>query len=126
MRDVHAAILKARHDLEHHSIEGSSTAQAVTFITFVQDLKKKVVKWAPKIVVFGTGQQTLERQRYQFPSEWLYVDQVQGEWSAFEEILKRKNDSIQQQLGEFFFSPDFSFLLLPSSSRVQYPSVLSS
>ncbi|CED84986.1 dynein heavy chain cytosolic [Phaffia rhodozyma] len=98
MRDVHIAILKARHDLEHLSIEGSSTAQAVTFITFVQDLKKKVVKWSPEIAIFVTGQQTLERQRYQFPNEWLYVDQVQGEWSAFNEILKRKDDSIQKQL----------------------------
>lgn len=98
MRDTHAAVLKARHDLEHHSIEGSSTTQAVTFITFVQDLKKHVVRWTPEIADFTTGQQTLERQRYQFPPDWLYVDQVQGEWSAFNEILKRKNDSIQQQL----------------------------
>lgn len=98
MRDTHSAIAKARNDLEHHSIEGSSTAQAVTFITFVQDLKKSVVKWTPEIADFSAGQQTLERQRYQFPSDWLDVDQVQGEWSAFNEILKRKNDSIQQQL----------------------------
>jgi dynein heavy chain 1 len=109
MRDVHAALLRARHDLENHSIEGSSTAQAVTFITFVQDLKKKVVKWAPEMAIFATGQQTLERQRYQFPSEWLYVDRVQGEWGAFNEILKRKNDSIQQQLGSSFHLSGSSF-----------------
>lgn len=124
MRDTYAAITKARHDLEHHSIEGSSTAQAVTFITFVQDLKRKVIKWTPEISIFATGQQTLERQRYQFPGEWLYVDQVQGEWSAFNEILKRKNDSIQQQLGVLFSLLPASAVLratddwpLPHSSR---------
>jgi dynein heavy chain 1 len=98
MRETHAAVLKARHDLERQSIEGSSTAQAVGFITFVQDLKRLVGRWAPAIDDFVTGQQTLERQRYQFPADWLDIDQVQGEWSAFNEILKRKNDSIQQQL----------------------------
>ena len=43
MRDSHTDIAKARHDLEHHAIETSTTAQAVALITFVQDLKKKVV-----------------------------------------------------------------------------------
>jgi dynein heavy chain 1 len=99
MRDTHTAILKARQDLEQHSIEGSSTAQAVAFITFVQDLKRKVKAWAPEIELFGTGQKTLERQRYQFANDWLYVDQVEGEWGAFNDILTRKNASIQDQMG---------------------------
>ncbi|GAA5974101.1 hypothetical protein JCM11641_003434 [Rhodosporidiobolus odoratus] len=98
MKDTHAAIAKARHDLEQHSIETSSTAATVTFITFVQDVKRKVKKWAPEIDIFGSGQKTLERQRYQFPNDWLYVDQVENEWSAFNEILTRKNASIQEQL----------------------------
>ena len=34
-----------------------------------------------------------------FPDDWLYSDQLRGEWSAYNEILKRKNDSIQEQLG---------------------------
>jgi dynein heavy chain 1 len=103
MKETHAQILKARHDLEGHSIETSSTAATVTFITFVQDLKRKVKKWAPEIEIFGSGQKTLERQRYQFPGDWMYVDQVEGEWSAFNEILARKNASIQEQLGSYRF-----------------------
>ena len=35
MKDVYAALLKFRTDLEVLAIEGSSTAQAVSFITFV-------------------------------------------------------------------------------------------
>ncbi|KAI9606639.1 hypothetical protein H4Q26_006175 [Puccinia striiformis f. sp. tritici PST-130] len=86
------------HDLEHYSIETSSTAQAVSFITFVQDLKRKVKKWEPDIEIFGSGEKTLHRQRYQFPSDWLYVDQIEGEWNVFNELLKRKNSAIQDQL----------------------------
>lgn len=98
MKETHAAVAKARHDLEQHSIETSSTAATVAFITFVQDVKRKVKQWAPEIEVFSSGQKTLERQRYQFPSDWLYLDQVENEWSAFNEILKRKDASIQEQL----------------------------
>jgi dynein heavy chain 1 len=101
MRDVYSAILKGRTDLETLSIEGGSTAQAVSFITFVQDLKRKVEQWAPEIQQFSGGQKTLERQRYAFPQDWLYVDQIQGEWSAFSDILKRKDDSIKEQVGTY-------------------------
>ncbi|EMD41600.1 dynein heavy chain protein 1 [Gelatoporia subvermispora B] len=76
----------------------SSTAAAVTFITFVQDLKRKTKTWDPMIELCANGEKTLERFRYQFPDDWLYSDQLKGEWSAFNEILKRKNDSIQEQL----------------------------
>ncbi|CAH7685017.1 dynein heavy chain, N-terminal region 1-domain-containing protein [Phakopsora pachyrhizi] len=100
MRETYGAVTKSRHDLENHSIETSSTAQAVTFITFVQDLKRKVKKWEPEIEIFGSGEKTLHRQRYQFPADWLYVDQIEGEWTVFNELLKRKNLAIQDQLGK--------------------------
>jgi dynein heavy chain 1 len=97
MKETYAAVLKARTDLEVLSIEGT-TAQAVAFITFVQDLHTKVQRWGPDVEQFGIGQKTLERQRYAFPSDWLHVDQVSAEWSAFSEILKRKDDSIKEQI----------------------------
>jgi dynein heavy chain 1 len=100
MRDTYSSILKSRTDLETLAIEGSSTAQAVSFITFVQELKRKVQKWGPDLEQFVNGQKTLERQRYAFAPDWLYVDQIQGEWSAFSEILKRKDDLIKEQVGE--------------------------
>jgi dynein heavy chain 1 len=101
MKDVYSAILKGRTDLESLSIDSGSTAQAVSFITFVQDLKRKVQQWGPEIQQFSGGQKTLERQRYSFPQDWLYVDQIQGEWSAFSDILKRKDDSIKEQVGTY-------------------------
>lgn len=51
------------------------------------------------IELCANSEKTLERFRYQFPEDWLYSDQLRGEWSAYNEILKRKNDSIQEQMG---------------------------
>ncbi|KAM0788235.1 hypothetical protein ACM66B_001389 [Microbotryomycetes sp. NB124-2] len=41
MKQSQAAIAKAQHDSEQHLIETSSTAATVSFITFVQDLRRK-------------------------------------------------------------------------------------
>jgi len=63
------------------------------------------------IELCASGEKTLERFRYQFPDDWLYSDQLRGEWSAYNEILKRKNDSIQEQLGMHFhsmYSPSYN------------------
>ncbi|KAL0081796.1 dynein heavy chain [Phycomyces blakesleeanus] len=98
MRDFHASVSQGRYELEQQSIESNSTGEAVTFITFVQDLKRKVAKWSQDVELFRQGQKTLERQRFQFPNDWVYVDQVDGEWSAFNEILSRKNNAIQEQV----------------------------
>jgi dynein heavy chain 1 len=48
------------------------------------------VQWADTLITFETGQKILERQRYAFPNDWIYYDQLQGEFSAFKEIYKRK------------------------------------
>lgn len=81
----------------------SSTAAAVTFITLIQDLKRQSEEWEPMIEICADGEKTLERFRFQFPEDWLYSDQLRGEWSAFNEILQRKSSSIQDQLGALYF-----------------------
>jgi dynein heavy chain 1 len=40
----------------------------------------------------------LQRQRFQFPTDWLDYDMVEGEWTAFNEILSRKSDSLASQI----------------------------
>jgi dynein heavy chain 1, cytosolic len=97
MREVFADIAKARRDLEVQSLEASSTAQAVQFITMVQTCKRKVKAWAPEVDIFQQGNTTLVRQRYQFPADWLPVDQIDSEWTALNEILTRKSKIVQDQ-----------------------------
>ena len=47
---------------------------------------------------YTEGQRILERQRFQFPGNWLYIDNVEGEWGAFSDIMKRKDSAIQTQV----------------------------
>lgn len=97
MREVYAEVCKAKRDLEGDSLETSSTAQAVTFITVVQQCKRRVTSWGPEMLLFGQGQTTLQRQRYQFRDDWLHVEQINSEWEALTEILARKSKLVQDQ-----------------------------
>ena len=97
MREVYAEIEKARRDLEGQSLEASSTAQAVSFITIVQHCRRKVEVWEPEVEIFRQGQTLLSRQRYQYPVDWLFVDQVDHEWTALNEILGRKLEVVSDK-----------------------------
>ncbi|XP_075239024.1 cytoplasmic dynein 1 heavy chain 1-like isoform X4 [Convolutriloba macropyga] len=98
MSDVFSVLSKSRGELETHSVETASTSEAVSFITHVQALKRKMRGWDKQVETFKAGQKVLERQRFQFPQGWMYADQVDGEWVAFNEIMKRKDASIQSQI----------------------------
>ncbi|KAL5341578.1 dynein heavy chain, cytoplasmic [Aspergillus crustosus] len=97
MREVHSEIATARQNLEGQTLEAASTAHAVSFITSVQQCKRKAKVWEPEVDLFRQGQATLVRQRYQFPSDWLHLENVEGEWTALNELLSRKSEIVQQQ-----------------------------
>ena len=71
---------------------------AVQLITQVQRMKLQMKQWEGKVDQYRTGQKLLEKQRFQFPQNWLYIDNIEGEWSAFQDIHKRKDTAIQSQI----------------------------
>lgn len=98
MHTFHGQVSKSRSDLELQSIEAASTSDAVTFITYVQSLKRNMKTWEKQVEIYREGQRILERQRFQFPNSWLHVENLEGEWGAFNEIIKRKDSSIQTRV----------------------------
>jgi dynein heavy chain 1 len=76
MNGFYTVLKTARSELEHTSLETDSTADALALIIQVQELKKKVLLWEPQIKSFKTGQQVLQRNRYQFPADWYVVADV--------------------------------------------------
>ena len=98
MTDFHGNIGKARSKLEQQTIDAASTSDAVSFIMYVQGLKRKMRGWEKQVDVYREGKRILERQRFQFPGQWLHVDNIDGEWGAFNEIMRLKDSSIQNQV----------------------------
>ena len=95
--DVYNELQRARKDLEGQSMQASSTSQAVSFITVVQTCKRQTKAWEPEMETFRQGQQTLSRLRFQYPKDWLYVEQVEHEWTALIEVLDKKSKQIAEQ-----------------------------
>lgn len=63
--------------MEQQTVEAASTSEAVNFITYVQGLKRKMKSWEKQVNLYREGQRILERQRFQFPSSWLHVDNIE-------------------------------------------------
>ncbi|KAL1605495.1 dynein heavy chain [Nothophoma quercina] len=97
MNEVFVEVSKARKDLEMQTLEASSTAQAVSFITTVQQCKRQVMEWEPEIAIFRQGTATLARQRYQTPQNWLPMEQIDHEWQTLTEVLARKTKIADDQ-----------------------------
>ncbi|SMQ54365.1 unnamed protein product [Zymoseptoria tritici ST99CH_3D7] len=92
--DVYTELQRARKALEGQSMQATSTSHAVSFITVVQTCKRQTKIWEPEMETFRQGQQTLSRLRFQYPKDWLYVEQVDHEWAALMEVLDKKSKQI--------------------------------
>ena len=97
INEVFRDIEHTRQELEGSSLESSTTVQAVAFITSVQTARRKVNAWQSEVDTFRQGQQTLKRQRFHFPSEWLPFERLEHEWTALNEILDRKLRLVDDQ-----------------------------
>jgi dynein heavy chain 1 len=100
MKEYCSHVMSSRRELEKQNLDNSTTREAVAFVIFVQELNKKVDGWKEEVSTYVTGEKLLEKQRFQFPSDWLYAEQITGEWGAFFDILGRKNKSIHDHMSK--------------------------
>jgi dynein heavy chain 1 len=90
-------VKKVRNGLEK-TIFGKEIADLLNAVLFVYECNENSKEWSTLLPIFHEGQRILERQRFVFPSSWIFFDQIKGEWSAFGEILNRKFHSLQGKL----------------------------
>ncbi|CAP31232.1 Protein CBR-DHC-1 [Caenorhabditis briggsae] len=98
MQKFFNSVSKWRNVLETQSVDGGSTSDTIGLISFVQSLKKQTKAGQDAVDLYRSSQRLLNQQRYQFPAQWLYSENVEGEWSAFAEILSLRDASIQTQM----------------------------
>lgn len=99
MVELNQSLQKSRMSLESMTLDVFSTMDAMKLVTFVQNLKISAPKQYETLELLKTGQRLLERFRYTFGKDWIFIEQVSGEWSAFNEIFIRKQNTIKEQHG---------------------------
>ncbi|EGC38132.1 cytoplasmic dynein heavy chain [Dictyostelium purpureum] len=98
MRQFFETIKSSRAELEKLTVETVSTEEAVFFVIQIQDIKKKMSVWEGDLRYYRSGQDLLQRQRFQFPSDWLDCDMIEAEWGALTDILNRRNNQISEAI----------------------------
>ena len=87
LRNFFSGLQRARQRLENVNFV---SGDLVFCITELRDLRDKHDSWVKEMDTFRNGQKLLDRQRFSYPTDWLYLDQIEGEWSNFKQILSRK------------------------------------
>ena len=99
MRSFHSMVSKMRTTLEQVSLEAGSS-DVIGHVVNMQEIRTKVPKFIQDSHYFERGERMLQHGRFQFPNDWLWHANVQGEWSAFEQILKRKVSVLEGELSQ--------------------------
>ena len=89
MRSFHELIQNNRSNLEIRTLD-SDVIEIIEYITSVQLYRREMNVWESSLETFKTSQRLLQSQRYPFPSDWMWLANIEGEWNAFTQILNRK------------------------------------
>ena len=99
MRSFHSLVSKMRTTLEQVSLE-STSSDVIGHVVSIQEIRLKVPGFVQDSHYFERGERMLQQGRFQFPNDWLWHANVKGEWSAFEQILKRKVTVLEGEMGQ--------------------------
>ena len=91
-------VQKARRKLETLSIDVSD--DVTMFVTEIQEMKHSHKVWGEEFEKYKSGYKLLISQRYQFPQEWLYIELVEGEWTAFKQLYGKKAKIMEEKIPE--------------------------
>jgi len=94
MREFYDQIVKMRQDLE--SID--SISNPVKYVVVVYNIRDRREDMHSRISLFGQCERVAQRQRFVFPSNWIWNANVQGEWDAFEQIYSRRYKLLEDDL----------------------------
>jgi dynein heavy chain 1 len=98
MRTFLSSIASKRQQLEQYSLDSVETEEVVALVTLIQSLRRQITEWTENIAQMGSGNRLLQKQRFAFPSDWLDMSQVEGEWTAMRQILERKAEKMEERM----------------------------
>ena len=97
MKVFSTTISEARNNLEGNNLESEST-DIVAYITEVQSFTKNKENWQKEMEKYKNSKKILDSQRYRFRGDFANMDQLESEWSKFEQILKKKSKEMDEKI----------------------------
>mmetsp|Transcript_1490 Transcript_1490/g.2131 ORF Transcript_1490/g.2131 Transcript_1490/m.2131 type:complete len:4632 (-) Transcript_1490:106-14001(-) len=90
MRQTFNATSNGRKSLEELDMDFSNTDVLIKDIMDLQELNQNANTWQEDIKAQQGVEKMLDKQRFMFPNDWLYAEQVIGEYTSFSQILAKK------------------------------------
>ena len=91
-------IKNARERLE--KIDFSRGENTVAAISDLNYCKENIPKWSANLQHFKDGQKLLEVQRFHFPNNWTFSDQIDGDWVVVKQIFAKKSEDYDRMFEE--------------------------
>ncbi|EPR57558.1 dynein heavy chain [Toxoplasma gondii GT1] len=74
----------------------SLVSNLTRFLLKLQEASKADVEWEVTFESLRASERLLERQRFAFPSDWLWIDRVEGELETFQQLLRHQALLVEQ------------------------------
>jgi dynein heavy chain 1 len=96
---LHECINATKSSLEDTDLDTSApTDTVVSGVTLIQDTKRQFHIWHAQVEELVNAEKFLKRQRYTFKTGWVEASRIEGQFLHLEQILTKRNRSIEEQL----------------------------
>lgn len=98
IKTTHDSIMKGKTFLEASDLNISSVKDTIEIVTKVQEYKDLLEAVNVQMSKFKLGQNTLRRQRFKFPSDFIYCEQIESDYEALSELVIKRSNVIASQM----------------------------
>ena len=93
-------LMKSRSDLEHLNVD-ASTNETINLILLVRDIVHNLPSWKSQKNTLLNCQVLLDNQGFNYPTDWIYSQQIENDWSSLEQIVAMQKVTIFQTTHNF-------------------------
>lgn len=84
-----------RIHLESCELQSISISSMAELLTVLVECERNSASWEQRVRECRGGQAILKAYRYSVSASWTQIEQLDGEWSALQEIMERKRQKIE-------------------------------
>ncbi|KAL8271990.1 hypothetical protein Esti_004114 [Eimeria stiedai] len=90
MSEAQMSTLISSQGLVGDELISNLVANLTKFLLKLQEAGKLESKWGATLEALRASERLLERQRFTFPSDWLWIDRIEGEMETFVQLLRHQ------------------------------------
>ncbi|KAL8439825.1 hypothetical protein Efla_004351 [Eimeria flavescens] len=90
MSEAQMSTLISSQGLVGDELVSNLVANLTKFLLKLQEAGKLEPKWGATLDTLRASERLLERQRFTFPSDWLWIDRIEGEMEVFVQLLRHQ------------------------------------